>query len=77
MPGLRTLSGEDLVRALERYGFSFKSQRGSHLKLARGKGEILVLPMHREIRKGTLMDIYREALRYVPEEDLRHVFFSD
>ena len=49
----------------------------THLKLARGKGEILVLPMHREIRKGTLMDIYREALRYVPEEDLRHVFFSD
>jgi predicted RNA binding protein YcfA (HicA-like mRNA interferase family) len=35
MPKLRRLSGPDVVRILERFGFLIVSQRGSHVKLKR------------------------------------------
>ena len=55
--------------------------RGSHAKLARvnsaGDKEILVVPIKRQLTIGTLHAIYRQASRFVPEEDLRSGFFAD
>lgn len=60
MPELRGLSGERLVRALEKLGFVRVRQRGSHVVVRRGdKGT--VVPMHKELAIGTLRGILKQA----------------
>jgi len=61
MPGLPVLSGKDVCRALERAGFSRKSQKGSHVKMAHQAGRIAIVPMHSEIADGTLRSILKQA----------------
>lgn len=60
MPRLPVLSGADVVRALERLGFQQARQRGSHLIMRRGLGGCVV-PMHRELKTGTLAGVIRQA----------------
>jgi len=79
MPKLRVLSGRQVVKILSRFGFKAVSQRGSHIKLRRilenGTKQTLTIPLHEELDKGTLRAIYRQALRYIPEEKLRPYFY--
>ena len=60
MPRLPVLSGADIVRALERLGFSAIRQRGSHVVMRRGEAGTVV-PQHREVKLGTLSGILRQA----------------
>ena len=79
MPKLRVLSGEDVIKILSSYGFVKDSQRGSHVKLARIHNEerqTLIVPFHKEIDKGTLKAIFKQAARYINETDLRKDFFA-
>jgi predicted RNA binding protein YcfA (HicA-like mRNA interferase family) len=60
----RPLARRRLVRALERLGFIFVSQRGSHLKFKRAVagGEVVVIvPNYREIPEGTVNSILAQA----------------
>lgn len=81
MPKLRVLSGNDLVGVFSQFGFERVSQRGSHAKLRRvlpgGIKQTLTIPQHEELDKGTLLAVFRQALRYIPEEQLRPHFYSD
>ena len=82
MPGrLRNLSGADVVRIPSRFGFQRIQQSGSHVKLRRigpdGGSQTLHIPLHRELRTGTLRAIVRQASEYVAAEDLRSHFFAD
>jgi predicted RNA binding protein YcfA (HicA-like mRNA interferase family) len=81
MPKLRVLSGQDVIRILSLFGFAVVSQRGSHVKLRRihpgGVPQTLTIPNHKELDRGTLVAIYRQALRYVPETELRSHFYSE
>ncbi len=78
-PKPRPLSGSDVIKALGRLGFDVVSLRGSHAKLRRitedGQRQALVVPIHRELATGTLLAIYRQARKFIPEHDLRQVFF--
>ncbi len=80
MPKLKVLSGEDVLRILARFGFLPEAQRGSHVKVRRvlpsGARQSLTVPRHREIDRGTLMAIYRQASRFIREEELREHFFD-
>ena len=80
MPKLKIISGEDVVKIFLSFGFEVASQRGSHIKLRRilpGKiKQTLTIPNHYELDRGTLLAIYRQALRYIPEQDLMHHFYS-
>ena len=60
MPRLPDVSGKEARRALERLGFVFKRQTGSHVILLRGNRGCVV-PMHREINRGTLKCILEQA----------------
>lgn len=60
MPKLPVLSGAQVVTTLERLGFEFLRQRGSHVVLRRGAGGVVV-PLHREVKTGTLAGILRQA----------------
>ena len=66
MPKLPPLSGRETIRALERLGFEQSGQRGSHVKLRRGAVSCVV-PMHREVKRGTLANIIRQA-QITPDE---------
>lgn len=79
MPKPKRLSGDDLINIFNSFGFSFLSQRGSHVKLRRvtttGQKQTLTIPRHKELDAGTVRAIFRQASRYIPEDELRpHLF---
>jgi len=60
MPKLPVLAGRDIVAALERLGFEQIRQRGSHVVMRRGSCGTVV-PLHKEVKTGTLAGILRQA----------------
>ena len=60
MPKLPLVSGQGACKARERLGFSFLRQHGSHGILRRGSRGCVV-PMHGEIRPGTLRGVLKQA----------------
>ena len=62
MSGLPRISGQECIGALVTIGFSVKRQRGSHIVLRRDDPFAqLVVPNHRELDRGTLRAIIRQA----------------
>jgi predicted RNA binding protein YcfA (HicA-like mRNA interferase family) len=62
------LSGAKIIRALERLGFSQARQKGSHVMMKRASAGCVV-PLHREVKVGTLAGVLRQA-GVTPEEFL-------
>jgi predicted RNA binding protein YcfA (HicA-like mRNA interferase family) len=54
------LRPEQVIRGLERNGFQFVKQRGSHRKYKKD-GRTVIVPMHYEVAKGTLLSILEQA----------------
>lgn len=64
MPKLHPVPSGDIVRTLERLGFTRVRQRGSYLVLKRittGGSNTCVVPMHGEVKVGTLRSILHQA----------------
>ena len=80
-PRLKRLGGRDVLRALRTFGFDVVNTRGSHAKLRRitadGSRQTLTIPLHDELAPGTLHAIYRQALRFVPADELHGHFFAE
>lgn len=80
MPKLKILSGKELIKIFQGFGFSIKHSKGSHFRLTRmllnGSRQDLTIPNHKEIDKGTLAAIHREALEYISAEELRPHFYQ-
>lgn len=56
------LSGRDVRKALERVGFVFRRQHGSHMVLRRDQPFArVVVPDHKQVRVGTLRSILNDA----------------
>jgi predicted RNA binding protein YcfA (HicA-like mRNA interferase family) len=56
------LSGRDVRVALERAGFLFRRQKGSHMVLRRDEPFArVIVPDHKQIRHGTLRRIVADA----------------
>ncbi len=73
------VSGKELVKFFESYGFVLSRKKGSHLVLSRKLSfgnQILVFPEHKIIPKGTLKAIIGQSTKYIPEEDLFNQFHS-
>jgi len=81
MPKLRTFSGQEAVKIHLTFGFTVAAQKGSHIKLVRilsdGSRQTLTIPNHQELDKGTLRAIYRQALKYISESELKSHFYSE
>jgi len=60
MPKLPVLSGQEIVRLLEQAGFIQVRQRGSHVVMRRANAGCVV-PLHKEVKTGTLAGILRQA----------------
>jgi predicted RNA binding protein YcfA (HicA-like mRNA interferase family) len=68
MPSLPTLSGCDVVKALNRAGWEKARQRGSHVVMVKeGNMATLSVPTHKEVAKGTLRSLIRAAGMTVDE----------
>jgi predicted RNA binding protein YcfA (HicA-like mRNA interferase family) len=80
MPKLKNLCGEDIIKIFSQFGFEIASRKGSHVKLRRvlskGIKQTLTIPSHKELDKGTLRAIFRQASRYISEEELKSHFYS-
>jgi predicted RNA binding protein YcfA (HicA-like mRNA interferase family) len=82
MPRLRRLTGHDAVRIFQQLGFDITRIRGSHHILRRVVGsetQTINIPVHGStpLAPGMLKRLYRDALRYIPEETLKVHFYSD
>ena len=62
MTKLPSISGRECVRALEKAGVYMSRQTGSHMNLRRDDpyGKVVV-PSHRELDRGTLRRVIRQA----------------
>ena len=62
MSKLPQVSGADVVRALQKLGFTVRRQHGSHLILRRDDPFAqTVVPNHRQLDRGTLRAILRQV----------------
>lgn len=61
MPPLPVASGDEVRSALERAGWTFERQRGSHMVMSRPGRRSIVIPRERELPRGTLRGIIRDA----------------
>lgn len=77
---LRNLSGDDIISIFQKFGFTLSFSKGSHCKLSRmvnGEKQVIVVPRHAQVAKGTIKSIYRKATPYVGEEKLKPFFYTD
>ena len=61
MSKLPVCSGQDAVRAFQKLGYAVDHQTGSHIILRHANLRRLTIPNHRELAKGTLRALIREA----------------
>lgn len=64
MTKLPRLSGKKVIKALEKAGFSQIRQRGSHVfmrKETQQNKTTTVVPIHKELDTGTLLEIIRQC----------------
>jgi len=62
MSRLPSISGRLCVKALEKIGFHVQRQKGSHISLVRDNPfNQVVVPDHKELDRGTLRAIIRQA----------------
>jgi predicted RNA binding protein YcfA (HicA-like mRNA interferase family) len=67
----RQLSGDDLIKALRRFGYQITRQTGSHVRLTRnceGREFHLTIPKHNPLRIGTLNNILRDLSKHLELE---------
>ena len=66
MSNVPQISGKKLIKALSRIGFQVVRQKGSHIRLSRvyrGKKQLITVPDHKVIRKGTLVNGILKPIR--------------
>jgi len=62
MKKMPVISGKECVKVLKRFGFVVYRQRGSHITLIRENPQgQTTIPLHKELDRGTLRAILRQA----------------
>jgi len=72
---LPQISGKDLINIFTKLGFFIVRQRGSHVQLEKiNESEIikLTIPMHQQLKKGTLSHIIKASK--INEKELEKYF---
>lgn len=80
MPKLKLLSSQEIIKILEPFGSIEISQKGSHIKLSRQTSfqkQVLTIPNHKELKKGTIKAIFNQVSRFVSSEELEKYFYSE
>lgn len=64
MTKLPTISGAGLIKVLQKTGFEKVRQKGNHISLRKvtpGKTFKTIVPLHKTLAKGTLIDILKQS----------------
>jgi predicted RNA binding protein YcfA (HicA-like mRNA interferase family) len=61
MSRLPVCSGQDAIRAFQKVGYAVDHQTGGHIILRHPQMRRLTVPNHRELAKGTVRALIREA----------------
>ena len=81
MPKWRRLSGADVLRVLAGFGFQKPLPTRQSCQVRRylqdGSRQSLTVPLHDELDSGTVHAIYRQAVRFIPEPELRQYFHAE
>ena len=80
MPKLKSLDSSEIIKILEYFGFTISSQKGSHIKLVKQTSfqkQVLTIPNHKELKKGTIKAIFNQASRFISSEDLEKYFYTE
>lgn len=59
MSNIPQISGKEVIKVLGKVGFQISRQKGSHIRLVRIQGgvkQLVTVPNHKVIRKGTLLN---------------------
>lgn len=54
IPKTPIVSAKQAIKAFSKLGFTIVSQKGSHIKIKNEKGQTVIIPNHKQIKKGTL-----------------------
>ena len=75
MPKVPLLTAREVAKILERLGFVFKRQKGSHMFFEHPDGRTTVIPNHpsEKIDRGLLNKIIKHDLQVSREEFLKHL----
>jgi len=73
MASLPVLSGQEVVRIFETFGWTVARQKSSHIIMTK-QGEIatLSIPNHNEVARGTLRSLIRSA-NLTPDEFVKAI----
>lgn len=77
---LKRISGKEVIKFCERCGFTISRQKGSHVNLIRtisDKKQVITIPNHKEMDRGTLHSIYRQLMYFISEKELRNFFYTE
>ncbi len=72
---LPQISGLELIKILHKFGFQVVRRKGSHVRLEKTSGTDMVkitVPMHNQLKKGTLLQIIKES--NIPVEEWEKQF---
>ena len=75
MPKLPRLTGKELAKIVERFGFVHSHTTGSHMVYKHPDGRRTTIPHHagEEIGPGLLSKIIKKDLRITRDEFLKHI----
>lgn len=59
MPKLPVVSGAEIVKVSSKSGYAFVRQSGSHIILKNADGQVIVIPNHKCLKKGTFLQILK------------------
>ena len=80
MPKIKHISGKEVIKIIESFGFVIVRQKGSHIILKRTISQdeqVILVPNHKTIDRGTLHSIYKKLLLYVDESEIKSYFYSE
>ena len=63
MAKLPSITGKELIAALEKVGFSVVRQKGSHVRMKHKDNRVVSIPVHarKAVGKGLILKILRDA----------------
>ena len=74
-----SISGNEIVKFFESFGFVVSRTRSSHVimkKIVAGHKQVLVMPNHKVVSRGTLKAIVNQSAKYISLDDLHNFFYT-